>query len=84
MTENTLNSKAFLKALDDFDAHQKAPKAMGVAPIPITNVCATYVAVKPILEGILPFLGWLPGVGARIVVAIRALMAGLDIVCPRP
>ncbi len=80
---NALESKqykSFLKALDNFDAkHRAGAKMKMTAPV---NLCATYKSVKPILEGILPFLAFLPGVGARIVTAIRALMAALDTFCP--
>ncbi len=72
---NATDSKALLKALDNFDAKTKTAKG---AP----DICGTYKLVKPVLAGILPFLAFLPVVGARIVKAISALMAGLDAYCP--
>jgi hypothetical protein len=71
-----LDDKKFLKALDDFE---KKPKTLKGVP----DVCATYKQVKPILAGVLPFLGFIPGVGPRIVNAISALMTGLDAFCPK-
>ena len=71
------DSKSLFNALDNFEAKQKSLKA------PAPNVCATYELVKPVLAGILPFLGFIPGIGARIVNAIRALMAALDVFCPK-
>jgi hypothetical protein len=77
---NPLDAKSFLKALDNFEAKHVSKKgAKAAAP----DVCGTYKLVKPILEGILPFLVFIPGVGARIVPAIKALMAGLDAFCPK-
>lgn len=76
---NTLESKSFLKALDNFEKYQKRIKA---SKTPV-DVCATYKQVKPILQYVLPFLSFIPGVGPRIVAAISALMAGLDAFCPK-
>lgn len=76
---NPLETKAFLKALDNFDAKQKALKGSKAAK---PDVCATYKQVKPILLGITPFLSLIPVVGTRVVTAITALTAALDIYCP--
>jgi hypothetical protein len=67
-----------MKALDNFEARKPLKAARGAA----LDVCGTYKAVKPILAGILPFLAFIPGVGPRVVGAIKALMAGLDAFCP--
>lgn len=72
-------SRQFFKALDNFESKQKSLKA---SKTPV-DVCATYKQVKPILQGVLPFLSFIPGVGPRIVAAISALMAGLDAFCPK-
>ena len=65
-----------LKALDRFDASRKGLAAS-------TDLCGTYAVVKPILIPLMPSLFLIPGVGPRIVKAVRALMAGLDVICPK-
>lgn len=76
---NPLDTKSFLLALDNFEKRKLPMKAVkGAAP----DICGTYKLVKPILSGLLPFLAFIPGVGPRVVAAIKALMAGLDAFCP--
>ncbi len=74
-----LDQKVLLKALDKFEAKQKLKPGKMSAPV---NVCGTYSLVKPILQGVVPFLNFIPGVGPRIATAIRALMTALDAFCP--
>ncbi len=76
-----LTSKEFLNALDKFEAKQKSMKASKIQTS--TDVCATYKLARPVLASILPFLGFIPGVGPRVVNVINALMAGLDAFCPK-
>lgn len=77
--------KALVKALDNFEASQKptgkAGKAGAQVSAPI-DVCATYKKFKPVIVGLLPFIGAIPGVGTRIVTGFNVLMAALDAFCP--
>jgi hypothetical protein len=73
---------AFFSALTQFQ-----PNAAGVAlsagPTAFPgDVCKVYAGIKPILEGILPFLSLIPGIGTGVGAAITALMTVLDTVCP--
>lgn len=64
-------------ALNHFEAeHGKLTLTAG--PI---DVCATYKLAKPVLQAILPFLSFIPIIGARVVPVITALMVGLDSYC---
>ncbi len=76
-----LENKSFLKALDNFEAKSKSLKTGKTAQAP--DVCATYRLAKPVLDGILPFLAFLPGIGYRVAAVLRALMAALDVLCPK-
>ena len=46
------------------------------------DLCGTYKKVKPILEGLLPFLALIPNIGKAVVAALKVLMAALDSHCP--
>jgi hypothetical protein len=46
------------------------------------ELCATFRKVKPIIDGIIPFLALIPGYGAAIVAGLTALVAALDKLCP--
>ncbi len=75
----------FLHALAAFDAPPTDFARMGIsvtAAPSLGDICAIYKKVKPILNGILPFLGLIPVVGAPTAAAIRALMLVLDTLCP--
>jgi hypothetical protein len=73
-TEMGYDEAAFLEALRSVDT----------APEPRTreDLCALYKRVKPILEGILPFIELIPIWGKGAAKAIRLLMRGLDVLCP--
>jgi hypothetical protein len=65
---------AFMQALAAFEQDQAPTMA---AP----DVCGVYKKVRPILQGILPFLALIPRIGKPAAQAIQALMAGLDSFC---
>lgn len=73
---------ALLKALDEFEAHGRAHSKEAIVGAKHVNICETYKLVKPVLSGILPFLGLIPIIGHRVVPAIQALLAALDVFCP--
>jgi hypothetical protein len=64
---------AFMQALAAFDREA----VTAAAP----DVCGVYKKVKPILQGILPFIGLIPRIGKPAAAAIQALMTGLDSFC---
>jgi hypothetical protein len=68
------DEKAFLEALRSVDA--------AAAPKTREDLCAIYKRVKPVLEGILPFIELIPVWGKAAAKAIRLLMQGLDTLCP--
>ena len=68
--------KTFARALEEFNAANIDPQGVG------TDICSVYKTVRPILAGILPFLGLIPNIGEPISKAITTLMAVLDKVCP--
>jgi hypothetical protein len=45
------------------------------------DLCETYKQVKPVLQGVLPFVKAIPVIGQRTAQAIAALMAALDVLC---
>lgn len=74
-----MNEKAFLQAIEEFQAANLTPATVG------DDVCGIYKKVKPILSEILPFLKLIPIYGSAIFAAITALMAVLDNTCtPHP
>jgi hypothetical protein len=73
-----MTDQAFLQAIQDFKAAQVTPQGVG------TDICPLYQKVRPILEGILPFLKLIPVYGQTIAEALTALMAVLDKLCPMP
>jgi hypothetical protein len=68
--------EAFMNALAEFEKAPAVAKAVST-----TDVCGTYAKVKPILQGILPFIQFIPRIGKPSATAIQALMAGLDSIC---
>lgn len=76
-----VNSQQFFQALEKFEASAiPAPHAFDDT----ASLCVTYDKVRPIIEGLLPFIKAIPGIGPRIGSAISALIAGLDAICPQP
>ena len=67
---------AFMKALAAFEQGEARPAAM--SPV---DLCSVYAKVKPVLQGILPFIELIPRIGKPAAAAIKALMAGLDSLC---
>jgi hypothetical protein len=65
---------AFMQALAAFEQES-------AAAVPAIDVCGVYKKVRPILQGILPFIGLIPTIGKPAAAAIQALMAGLDSFC---
>jgi hypothetical protein len=70
-----MQDQAFMDAIREFEASGLAGAAAGL------DICAIYKKVKPILNGILPFLKLIPVFGATAAAAITALMTVLDGVC---
>jgi len=66
----------FASALSEFE--QPGGSEAAAATV---DICATYKKVKPILEGLLPFLALIPNIGKPVVAALKALMAALDAHC---
>lgn len=52
----------------------------GAAPS-LGNICSTYRSVKPVITGVLGFIGAIPGIGGAAATAIRGLLTVLDAVC---
>ncbi len=75
--EATMEDTKFMAALAEFDT----PETPGTAVTAGTNLCEVYRKVKPILEGILPFISLIPRIGKPAAAAIKALMAGLNAIC---
>jgi hypothetical protein len=71
-----MSEKQFFEAIDRVDA------MASTAAVGKEDLCKIYKAVKPILEGILPFIELIPGWGKKAAAAIRLLMKGLDALCP--
>lgn len=71
-----MTDEAFLQAIESFKAFQRTPEAAAV------DICGIYKKVKPILNGVLPFLKLIPVIGTTAAAAITALMAVLDQTCP--
>jgi len=67
----------FLKAVDEI---RSTPLTLAEAPS-TQNVCSVYTKIKPILQGIVPFLSLIPKIGAQAAAALKALMTGLDSLC---
>lgn len=67
----------FMKALDDIKSNPPA----GAGGTSTEALCSVYTTIKPILQGILPFLSLIPKIGAQAAAAIKSLMAGLDVLC---
>jgi hypothetical protein len=80
--ENEMTSdQQFMQALDSFRESSTAAADVTAAPI---DICGTYKKVKPILQGILPFLKLIPNIGKPAAKAIEALMGVLDAFCASP
>lgn len=78
--ENEMESdQQFMQALESF--RESAAADVTAAPI---DICGTYKKVKPILQGILPFLKLIPNIGKPAAKAIEALMTVLDAFCATP
>jgi hypothetical protein len=67
---------AFMRAIESFDMTGREAISSK------EDLCGVYRKVKPILEGILPFIELIPVWGKRAASAIRLLMKGLDALCP--
>ncbi|GEM_PF-3905075 len=81
-----MSDNQFFDALRVFDGSRPVSAAVIAAPRPAASsndLCSTYATVRPVFEGVLPFLKAIPGIGPRIGTAIEALVAALDVVCPR-
>ncbi len=75
-TAITQEEQQFMDALAAFEQSGTDTTAASV------DVCGTYKKVKPILQGILPFIALIPGIGKAAAAAITALMLALDSFCP--
>lgn len=73
-----MSDQQFMQALDSF---RESGAHVTAAPV---DICGTYKKVKPILQGILPFLKLIPNIGKPAAKAIEALMAALDAFCAAP
>lgn len=72
----TIDEQSFMQALSSFEQTDSSITTAGL------DICGTYKKVKPILLGLLPFLGLIPNIGKAIVAALKALMSALDSFCP--
>jgi len=68
--------QAFTQAIAAFEAASVSAQDVDA------DICGIYKKVKPILNGILPFLKLIPVYGATVAAAITALMGVLDNTCP--
>ena len=59
-----------------------APGAAAAAPALPADFCSLYKSVRPVLQGAVTFLPFLPGVGSSIATAIKLLMKIADQICP--
>jgi hypothetical protein len=73
-----MSDQQFMQALESF---RESGADVTAAPV---DICGTYKKVKPILQGILPFLKLIPNIGKPAAKAIEALMAALDAFCAAP
>jgi hypothetical protein len=76
--EKEMSDQQFMQALESF---REGAADVTAAPI---DICGTYKKVKPILQGILPFLKLIPNIGKPAAKAIEALMAALNEFCATP
>ena len=56
--------------------------AAAAAPAVPADFCSLYKSVRPILQGAVSFLPFLPGLGSSIATAIKLLMKIADPICP--
>jgi hypothetical protein len=70
-----VSEENFASALSEFEQSGSSVAAAAA------DICTTYKKVKPILEGLLPFLALIPNIGKPVVAALKALMAALDAHC---
>ena len=70
-----VSEESFANALSEFEG------AGGSVAAAAVDICTTYKKVKPILEGLLPFLALIPNIGKAVAAALKALMAALDAHC---
>lgn len=75
------DEKNSLEALDRVDEMLKQAKVESKS---IPDLCNQYRALKPLLEGALFAIGLIPGIGPKIVAAIKFLMQIADAACPAP
>ena len=73
-----MTDQQFMQALDSF---REGSADVAAAPL---DICGTYKKVKPILQGILPFLKFIPNIGKPAAKAIESLMTVLDAFCASP
>lgn len=71
-----MTDESFMQALESFKTFQASSEAKAV------DICGIYKKVKPILNGVLPFLKLIPVIGDTVVAAVTALMGVLDQMCP--
>lgn len=74
---STVNEQSFMQALAAFEQSGR-----GDVTAAAIDVCGIYKKVKPILQGLLPFLILIPNIGKAIAAALTALMTALDSYCP--
>lgn len=73
--ETMSQEEQFMRALAAFEEPSADVAAAGV------DICGTYKKVKPILQGILPFIRLIPRIGSAAAKAIEALMTALNALC---
>ena len=77
-----MTDQKFMDAIKAFEASPLRAKAVGAEAVGLPQICPIYKEVRPILEGVLPFIKLIPVYGATIFAAITALIGVLDKVCP--
>ena len=85
-----VTDQEFFRAVAEFQGGRVTPELsaaiaaapeLGAAAIAAADICGIYGKVKPVLNGVLPFLSLIPGIGKAVGAAIQALMAVLDTSC---
>lgn len=71
-----VTDKEFMQVIESYSGSGVAARGVGA------DICAIYKSVKPILNGILPFLKLIPVWGSVAATAIADLMQVLDATCP--
>ncbi len=73
-----MTDEAFVQAIHNFKTAQPSAAITG------NDLCGIYEKVKPIINGVLPFLKLIPVYGATVAEALTALMTVLDMTCKTP